>query len=79
MVDPNRYRAVLVLLASLNDDGLEDLVLRLVRPDYPDAYRTGPGQDDGIDVFSDLNVQPNALGRRRTAATGSTGRNAGNR
>ncbi len=58
MVNPNRYRAVLVLLASLNDDGLEDLVLRLVRPDYPDAYRTGPGQDDGIDVFSDLNVQP---------------------
>lgn len=58
MVDSNRYRAVLVLLASLSDDGLEDLVLRLVRPDYPDAYRTGPGQDDGIDVFSDLNVPP---------------------
>jgi hypothetical protein len=58
MVDPNRYRAVLVLQASLSDDGLEDLVLRLVRPDYPDAYRTGPSQDDGIDVFSDLKAPP---------------------
>ncbi len=58
MVDPNRYRAVLVLKASLSDDGLEDLVLRLVRPDYPDAYRIGPSQDDGIDVFSDLNAPP---------------------
>jgi hypothetical protein len=58
MVDPNRYRAALVLLASLSDDGLEDLALRLVRPDYPDAYRTGPGRDDGVDVFSDLNAPP---------------------
>ncbi|MFZ1153938.1 MAG: hypothetical protein WAN93_03430, partial [Solirubrobacteraceae bacterium] len=53
MIDPQRYRALLVL--SLDDAGLEELVLRLVLPDYPDAYRTGPGQDDGMDVISDLN------------------------
>jgi hypothetical protein len=58
MIDPNRYRAALVLLASLSDDGLEDLVLRLVRPDHPKAYRTGPGQDAGIDVCSDLENPP---------------------
>lgn len=58
MVDSNRYRAALVLLASLTDEGLEDLTLRLVRPDYPDAYRSGPGQDDGIDVYSDLGAPP---------------------
>jgi hypothetical protein len=54
--DPQRYRTMLVL--SVNDAGLEELVLRLVRPKYPDAYRTGPGQDDGMDVISDLNAPP---------------------
>lgn len=58
MVDPNRYRAALVLLASLTDEGLEDLTFRLVRPKYPDAYRSGPGQDDGVDVYSDLGAPP---------------------
>jgi hypothetical protein len=58
MVDPNSYRAALVLLASLTDEGLEDLTLRLVRSDYPDSYRSGSGQDDGIDVYSDLGVRP---------------------
>jgi hypothetical protein len=47
-----------MLVLSVNDAGLEELMLRLVRPEYPDAYRTGPGQDDGMDVISDLNAPP---------------------
>ena len=65
-VDPARYRGRLDLLASLSDDGLEDLILRLVQPDYPAAHRTGPGRDGGIDVLSDLNNPPERGCRRRT-------------
>ncbi|MGH2871730.1 MAG: hypothetical protein ACRDL5_04640 [Solirubrobacteraceae bacterium] len=42
----------------MTDDGLEQLTLRLTRPEYPDAYRTGRGSDAGVDVLSDLQVPP---------------------
>lgn len=58
LVDPARYRQRLILVACLSDGGLEDLILRLVKPDYPAAHRTGPGRDGGIDVLSDLNNPP---------------------
>jgi hypothetical protein len=44
------------LVLSLDDDGLEDLTLRLVLPEYPKAHRTYRGPDGGIDVFSDYDV-----------------------
>lgn len=48
------------LLDALSDDGLEELTLRLLTPDYPDAHRVR-GNDGGIDVFSD-HEQPPARG-----------------
>jgi hypothetical protein len=56
--DPQKYRERLVLLSSLRDDGLEELVLRLVKPEYPDAHRTRRGRDRGIDVLSDYGTPP---------------------
>lgn len=55
-VDPSRYRQT--LLDALTDDGLEELTLRLVRPDYPQARRSGKGEDGGIDVLSDHELPP---------------------
>ncbi len=55
-VDPSRYRQT--LLDALTDDGLEELTLRLVRPDYPQARRSGKGEDGGIDVLSDNELPP---------------------
>jgi len=45
------------LLNALTDDGLEELTLRLVKPDYLDAHRIR-GNDGGIDVFSDHDQPP---------------------
>jgi hypothetical protein len=53
---PARYREQLVL--SLDDEGLEDLTLRLVLPDCPKAHRTYRGPDGGVDVFSDYELPP---------------------
>jgi len=58
-VDPQRYRERLVILcASLHDEGLEELTLRLAMEDYPDAHRTRRGTDGGVDVFSDYGNPP---------------------
>src|SRR4051794_22968160 len=54
--DPVRYRQS--LLDALTDDGLEELTLRLVKPDYPEARRSGRGKDGGIDVLSDPELPP---------------------
>jgi hypothetical protein len=54
--DPVRYRQF--LLEALTDDGLEELTLRIVRPDYPHAHRAGKGRDGGIDVLSDFELPP---------------------
>lgn len=54
--DSQRYREA--LLAAVGDEGLEQLVEKLVLPDYPSAYRTGPGEDAGVDVLSDLGEPP---------------------
>jgi hypothetical protein len=56
ITDSQRYREA--LLAAVDDDGLEELIEGLVLPDYPEAYRTGPGQDAGVDVLSDLGNPP---------------------
>src|SRR6202034_910631 len=40
------------------DDGLEELTLRLIRPEYPQARRSGRGKGGGIDVLSDLDLPP---------------------
>jgi hypothetical protein len=47
-----------ILCSSLHDEGLEELTLRLVIKDYPDAHRTGRGKDGGVDVFSDFGNPP---------------------
>lgn len=54
--DPVRYRQS--LLDALTDDGLEELTLRLVNPEYPRARRSGKGLDGGIDVLSDPELPP---------------------
>lgn len=54
--DPVRYRQSLI--DALTDDDLEELTLRLVRPDYPHAHRPGKGLDGGIDVLSDFELPP---------------------
>lgn len=54
--DPVRYRQS--LLDALTDDGLEELTLRLVKPEYPRAHRSGKGLDAGIDVLSDPDLPP---------------------
>ncbi len=59
MLDPARYRQRLIdQLVSLSDDGLENLALRLARDKYPDAFRTAPGADGGVDVLSDREIPP---------------------
>jgi hypothetical protein len=45
------------LLDALTDEGLEELTLRLVKPNYPNAHRIR-GNDGGIDVFSDHEEPP---------------------
>ena len=54
--EPTRYRQS--LLEALTDDGLEELTLRLVRPEYAQARRSGMGLDGGIDVLSDPELPP---------------------
>jgi hypothetical protein len=56
MATPDRFLEQLVL--SVGDEGLEELTLRLVEPDYPDSHRTGRGRDGGIDVLSDHALPP---------------------
>lgn len=70
--DPVRYRQSLI--DALTDDGLEELTLRLVRPDYPCAHRPGKGLDGGIDVLSDFSCRPLEPGSARTTrrSTGTT-------
>lgn len=51
-----RHRERLVL--SLDEDGLEDLTLRVVLPGWPQAHVTRRGPDGGFDVFSDYDVPP---------------------
>lgn len=53
---PARHRERLVL--SLDDEGLQNLALRLVLPDWPNAHRTYRGPDGGVDVFSDYGLPP---------------------
>lgn len=55
MSDSLRYRQR--LLDAVTDDGLEELTLRLFKPDYPDAHRVR-GKDGGIDVLSDYETPP---------------------
>ncbi len=55
-VNPVRHRQQLI--RGLDDDGLEELTLRYVRPDHPDAHRTRRGTDGGIDVLSDYERPP---------------------
>jgi hypothetical protein len=57
ITDSQRYREA-ILMAAVADDGLEELILRLVEDDYPEAYLTGSGQDAGVDVLSDLGDPP---------------------
>lgn len=57
LTDPDRFLQA-ILMAAVTSEGLERLVERLVVTDYPDAYRTGSGQDGGVDVLSDLGVPP---------------------
>lgn len=45
-------------MAAITSEGLERVVERLVKDEYPQAYRTGPGQDAGVDVLSDLGNPP---------------------
>jgi len=56
ITDSQRYREA--LLAAVDDEGLEELIEGLVLPQYPEAYRTGRGQDAGVDVLSDLGDPP---------------------
>jgi hypothetical protein len=53
---PLRLRETLV--SSLDDEGLEQLTLELVRPVYPQAHTTGRGIDGGVDIFSDHERPP---------------------
>ena len=55
-VNPARHREQLI--RGLDDDGLEELTLRYVKPNYPEAHRTRRGIDGGIDVLSDLELPP---------------------
>lgn len=55
-VDPGRLRQA--FLDGLTDEGLEELTFRLVRPAFPQAYRTGTGADGGADVVSDPGNPP---------------------
>jgi hypothetical protein len=53
--DSLRYRQR--LLDAITDKGLEELTLRLWKPEYPDAHRIR-GKDGGIDVLSDYETPP---------------------
>jgi hypothetical protein len=57
LTDPDRYLEA-ILMAAITSEGLEMLTERLVRDEFPEAYRTGPGQDAGVDVLSDRSGQP---------------------
>lgn len=55
IANPLEYRRG--LLKGLTDEGLEHLILRMVKEEFPDAHMVR-GTDGGIDVFSDLNIPP---------------------
>lgn len=57
LTDPDRYLEA-ILMAAITSEGLEMLTERLVKAEYPEAYRTGPGQDAGVDVLSDRDRRP---------------------
>lgn len=54
----------------MGDDGLEELTLRLVRKEYPDAKLTGSGRDGGIDVVSDFSRPPARGWQSKTSSSG---------
>lgn len=66
--NPVRHRERLVL--SLDDEGLEDLTLRVVLPDHPKAHRTYRGADGGVDVFSDYDLPPKRAWQCKNYADG---------
>jgi hypothetical protein len=68
LIDPQRHRERLV--QSLSDDGLEELVLRLVRPGYPEAHRTRRGRDGGVDVLSDYLARPDRAWQAKNTIDG---------
>lgn len=55
LADPHRH--IQSLLNGVTDEGLEDLALRIVKPEYPDAHRVR-GNDGGIDVLSGYERPP---------------------
>lgn len=67
-VDPQRFREQLI--RGLTEDGLEELTLRLVRTEYPDAHRTGRGRDGGIDVLSGYERPPARAWQSKTSTKG---------
>jgi hypothetical protein len=67
-VHPQRHREQLI--RGLDDDGLEELTLRLARKEYPEAHRTGRGRDGGIDVLSDLSQPPARGWQSKTSTSG---------
>lgn len=54
MTNQQRLREQLVL--GVDEEGLEELTLRLALPEYPRAHRTRRGRDGGIDVLSNHEV-----------------------
>lgn len=58
-------------MLSLDDEGLEDLTLRLVLPDWPKAHRTYRGPDGGVDVFSDYGLPPQRAWQCKNYADGA--------
>lgn len=58
------------LIRGLEEDGLEELTVRLVRPRYPQAHRTGRGGDGGIDVLSDRQHPPERAWQCKTSMAG---------
>lgn len=67
-VHPQRHREQLV--RGLDEDGLEELALRLARKEYPDAHRTRRGRDGGIDVLSDFGRPPARAWQSKTSTRG---------
>lgn len=67
-VNPTRHREQLI--RGLDDDGLEELTLRYVRPDHPGAHRTRRGNDGGIDILSGHEIPPARGWQCKTSVNG---------